>query len=150
MKNKIAFWIATVCGIGRLPGLPGTFGSIAAIPIIVLAAHSAFSFVAVYIFLLTVGVWSSRVVAEREGKEDPTHVVVDEVCGMLTTFLFIPLRWQVVLAGFFLFRLFDILKPFGIRRLERIGGGFGIVLDDVAAGIYSNIILWLLIRYAHM
>lgn len=150
MKDKIAFWIATVCGIGRLPGLPGTFGSMAAVPIVVLASRSVIGYVTVYCLFLIAGVWSSRVVAEREGKEDPTHVVVDEVCGMLTTLLFITPRWQTLLVGFFLFRLFDILKPFGIRRLERIGGGFGIVLDDVVAGIYSNLILWLLVRYAYV
>ncbi|SFA53410.1 Phosphatidylglycerophosphatase A [Pedobacter suwonensis] len=86
-------------------------------------------------------------VEEIWGK-DHNRVVIDEVAGMCITLLLIPLKWQYTLIGLILFRFFDILKPFGIRRLEELPGGWGVMADDVLAGIYANIILQLIVVLA--
>ena len=88
-----------------------------------------------------VGVWASRTVAEQSGDEDPSKVVIDEVAGQLLAVATLPLELGWMLAAFLLFRLFDVLKPFGIRRLEALGNGVGIMLDDLAAGFGAAILL---------
>lgn len=88
-----------------------------------------------------VGVWASRTVAEQSGDEDPSKVVIDEVAGQLLAVAPLPLELGWMLAAFLLFRLFDVLKPFGIRRLEALGNGVGIMLDDLAAGFGAAILL---------
>ncbi len=79
-------------------------------------------------------------------KKDPSHVVIDEVCGYLFTMILIPFTWVNVILGFFLFRALDITKPYPIRKVEKLKDGYGIVLDDVLAGIYANIIMQIFIR----
>ena len=88
-----------------------------------------------------VGVWASRSVAEQSGDEDPSKVVIDEVAGQLLAVAPLPLEIGWMLAAFILFRLFDVVKPFGIRRLEQLGNGVGIMLDDLAAGLATAILL---------
>ena len=150
MKERFAYWCATFSFIGRLPYAPGTWASLAAIPILwLLSNHTRMSLLAFFPFLL-VSIWSSTVTAGQLHAKDPAQVVIDEVCGMWTSFLFVPIRWQTLLAGFFLFRFFDVVKPQPVRAIEKLPGGFGIVFDDVAAGIYTNVILQLAVRYAHL
>lgn len=79
--------------------------------------------------------------------KDPSQIVIDEVCGYLFTMILIPFNWVNVIVGFFLFRILDILKPYPIRKIENLRDGYGIVLDDVLAGIYANIILQIFIRF---
>ena len=91
--------------------------------------------------LLTIaGIWSGNGVEAIWGK-DSSKVVMDEVAGMLVTILFHPLGWKSILAGLVLFRIFDIAKPFGIRRTEKLPGGWGVMVDDIVAGVYGSIIL---------
>jgi len=87
--------------------------------------------------VLIIGIPSAGIVARECDTEDPSHVVIDEVAGQLIALLGVPLRWQTVVLSFILFRVFDILKPPPLRRLETIEGGAGIVLDDVGAGLYA-------------
>ena len=100
--------------------------------------------------ILIIGVWASSRVERLLGKKDAQIIVIDEVCGQVLTFVLLaPLmgrigggwRWALV-AGFLLFRAFDIFKPFPIRRLEKIGSGAGVMADDVGAGIYAAVVLW--------
>ena len=91
-------------------------------------------------FITTIGIWSATVVEPQWGK-DSYRVVIDEVAGMCLSLLFIPIHLKTLLAGLVLFRLFDILKPFGIRRLEKLSGGWGVMLDDLLAGLYANLVL---------
>ncbi|SDG58272.1 phosphatidylglycerophosphatase A [Pedobacter terrae] len=93
-----------------------------------------------------IGVMSADRVEEIWGK-DHNRVVIDEVAGMCITLLFVPLKWQYTLIGLVLFRFFDILKPFGIRKLEELPGGWGVMADDVLAGIYANVILQLVVVF---
>ena len=97
-----------------------------------------------------IAVWSSHLTAQQLGQKDPSVVVVDEVLGMMVSLIFISMSWPRLIVGFLAFRFFDIVKPEPVRYLERFPYGFGIVLDDVMAGVYTNLLLHLLIRYAHL
>jgi phosphatidylglycerophosphatase A len=106
--------------------------------------ESFFIEASVTVVILALGVWSAGKVESQWGK-DSAKVVIDEVAGMCLTLLFIPVKWQYMLIGLVLFRFFDIVKPLYIRRMEKLNGGWGVMLDDVLAGIYSNIVLQLIV-----
>lgn len=138
--------IATAFYSGYSPFAPGTAGSALALP---LAAALCVAGPAIHAAALAVvtlaAVPAAGVVASRLGRHDPACVVIDEVAGMILTLLFVPFSWFAVVAGFLLFRAMDIVKPFPGRRLERLPGGWGIVADDLMAGIYANLVLRALI-----
>ena len=92
------------------------------------------------VFITALGIWSATVV-ERQWGKDSYRVVIDEVAGMCLTLLFIPVNVSTILVGLVLFRLFDIFKPLGIRRLEKLRGGWGVMFDDLLAGLYANLLL---------
>ena len=138
--SKTAWAIATWFGCGLVPKAPGTMGTLGAIPLyLVVAREEGRVGVAVAAVLVTgAGVWAASVVARELGKKDPQIVLVDEVAGLLVTM--VPMRevsWLAVVLGFALFRLFDIFKPWPIRRFEALPGGWGIVADDVVAGVLA-------------
>ena len=144
--NRFFFLFATGFGVGYSPIAPGTLGTLIAIPIYYFLSEipspiyeitlSAFFFLSV---------WISANVEIYYGKKDDQRIVIDEIMGFLTTMLWIPRTVYFIIIGFFLFRFFDILKPFPIHHLERkLKGGFGVVLDDVLAGVYANIVLRLI------
>ncbi len=139
---KIHRLISTCCGVGYSTYAPGTIGSLLGF-LLALLLNDHFLFVAIIIFFFT-GVWASRLTAEETGAEDPQIVVIDEVVGMMVTLLFIPKTLFFYIAGFVLFRLFDITKPLVIRKSETVKGGWGVMLDDVLAGVFANITLQLL------
>lgn len=132
-------------GTGWLPVAPGTWGAAAAAlivwPLTNLTPSAAVVELTVLILVFSwIGAIGSNLMAEEWG-EDPRQTVIDEMVGMWIAVLGLPLDWKYWLAAFFLFRFFDIFKPLGIRRLEKIGGGWGVMLDDVLAGVYSNLLL---------
>jgi phosphatidylglycerophosphatase A len=94
--------------------------------------------------LFLLGVYSSGKVEAGWGK-DSYRIVIDEVAGMCLTLLFVPVRWPYLLAGLLLFRVFDITKPFYIRRMENLSGGWGVMMDDILAGAYANLLLQLVV-----
>ncbi len=96
---------------------------------------------------VAIGIPAATLEARGCGKKDPSHVVIDEVAGQLVTLIACPITWQALLAGFILFRAFDIVKPPPVRSLERLPEGTGIVVDDLGAGIYALIVLQLLLRF---
>jgi phosphatidylglycerophosphatase A len=134
--GRVAWAIGTWFGCGRVPRAPGTAGSVGAIPLYLLVAQGGRPGVAVAAVVATlVGVWAATRIARQLGTKDPQVVVVDEVAGMLVTML--PVRvpsWRAVGVGFVLFRLLDSLKPWPVRSFEKLPEGWGIVMDDVAAG----------------
>ncbi|CAM2066808.1 Phosphatidylglycerophosphatase A [Sulfidibacter corallicola] len=146
----INYNVATVCGVGLSPIAPGTVGSAAALLLIWLF-YPAYGWAQVLLLFAVTALacYSANWLAEALDTKDPSLVVVDELAGMLATFLFIPqpYDWKVLIAGFLLFRLFDIWKPWPVNRLERLPGGFGIVLDDVMAGFYATSLLHLGLWY---
>ncbi len=142
-RQKTVVFLATGCFIGKIPIAPGTFGSIAGLPLCLIL-----SMLTVWMAILCVGCFISialliaQMAASLIKKNDPGCIVIDEIAGMLVTFIGIPFNPLYVGAGFCIFRIFDIVKPFPARYLEKkLSGGAGIVFDDVAAGIYSNIVL---------
>jgi len=138
--------MATVFGVGYSPVAPGTLGTLIAIPVYYFLSNilpPIYEITLVSFFFLSV--WISENAERLFGKKDDPRIVIDEVIGFLITMLWIPKTLLFVIMGFFLFRFFDILKPFPIRRLEKgFKGGFGVVLDDVVAGVYANIVLRLI------
>ena len=146
--RTLALAIATVAGCGYFPWGPGTVASLVAIAIAA-ALHSyvhagRITWILLVVALLAPAIWSAGV-AEREwNKPDPSAVVVDEVLGQWLTLVGASaLSWKSFLTAFVLFRLFDIWKPWPVRKFERWPGGAGIVADDLAAGVYGAIILYI-------
>ena len=139
LANPVHF-LALGFGSGLAPKMPGTFGTLAALPLVVLLYYYAsFSvYLIVTILVSIVGVWICGRTADDMGVHDDSSIVWDEVAGMLITMLAVPLSWQTLLVGFMLFRFFDILKPWPISYLDRhVHGGFGIMIDDVLAGLFA-------------
>ncbi len=164
ITDYVALALTTV-GVGYLPLAPGTWGSAVGVGIYVFiswfetnaAAHGVSTGVrpetaaafhwALNALLLTayslLGIWAAGRSIPLLGNEDPSEAVVDEVMGQLVTFLFIPfgVTWPFILAGFLLFRLFDIWKPYPIDDLQILPGGLGVCADDIVAGVYAGICL---------
>ncbi len=144
----IAVFLATGFYSGYFPIAPGTIGTVVAIPIYLALRFGGDLAVGIGFAVMTiVAIVSSSAAEEHFGKKDPSAVVIDEIAGMLLTMLFIPFSWKALLAGFLLFRVSDILKPFPGRRCEKLPGGWGIVLDDLVAALYANIAVRLLIFF---
>ncbi|WP_319525652.1 phosphatidylglycerophosphatase A [uncultured Desulfosarcina sp.] len=143
IKEKAIVFMATWGLIGFSPLAPGTIGSMAALPLCFLI--SAMDTVWGTVFLLALISFSIRIANGAEkivGQQDPGMVVIDEVCGMAVTLFALPFTPIFVIGGFALFRVFDILKPFPIRWFDKtVKGGLGIILDDIVAGIFANLIL---------
>jgi phosphatidylglycerophosphatase A len=140
--------IATLGFIGYLPVAPGTFGSLVAFAFFILLKPSAFIHIFILFLIVPIGVISSHHAERLLNDKDSKHIVIDEFCGYLISVLFIPFSTGYAAAAFFLFRFFDILKPFPIKKIESsLSGGNGIVADDIMAALYTNLILqiWKLI-----
>ena len=148
MTSRAATLIGTWFGAGFLPA-PGTAGSAAAI-LIAFALHYWLGVCQLGFALMTAGlflpgVWASTYVARARNLKDPQIVVVDEVLGQWVTIAgAVSLDWKAFIAAFALFRLFDIWKPYPIRKLEKLPEGWGVVMDDILAGVYGAILLRLL------
>ena len=130
-------------GSGLAPVAPGTFGTLAAVPLyLLLRPASLWLYALVTAGVVLVGIWLCDRTADALGVHDHPAIVWDEVAGYLLTMIAAPVGWWWPLAGFALFRLFDILKPWPIRWADRrVGGGFGIMLDDVIAGVFAWMVL---------
>jgi phosphatidylglycerophosphatase A len=145
--------IATFCGIGRLRPGPGTWASAATIVLWAPIAHltppplrTPFA-IALAVLVTLIGIPAATRVARASDIKDPQFVVIDEVAGQLIALIAVPLAWKTLLAGFILFRAFDIIKPPPVRQLEKLPEGTGIVLDDVAAGIFAFVAMHLLLHF---
>jgi len=144
-KSFWAWSVATFFGAGFGKPGPGTWGSVATV--LLWSAYASFAHPSQHALLyglfllialaLILGIPAATIVARESGRKDPQFVVIDEVAGQAITLLFMSFSWTHALIGLILFRLFDITKPFPIRRLEKLPEGWGIVLDDVAAGLYA-------------
>lgn len=143
-RSALARAAATWFGCGFAPWAPGTAGTLGAVPLYLLVARGGRAAVAATALAVgLLGVWSASVVARELREEDPQRVVIDEVAGFLFTMLAVARpTWLDVLVGFVLFRALDAAKPWPIRAFERLPGGWGIVLDDVAAGLLGALVFW--------
>jgi len=145
--NYFILILATGFGVGYSPVAPGTLGTLVAIPVYYFLSNISspiYEITLVGFFFLSV--WISGNAEIYFGKKDDQRIVIDEMMGFLITMLWVPKTIHFIIIAFFLFRFFDILKPFPIRHVEkRFKGGFGVVLDDAMAGVYGNIILQMIL-----
>jgi phosphatidylglycerophosphatase A len=139
--TPFALGLASGLGIGYVPFAPGTFGSLLGLVLWALFPLSTIVQAALIALMFGAGAWSASVAERQLGASDPAPVVIDEVLGMLVTLFMNPVGWMGALIGFFLFRLFDVIKPYPANRLERLAGGVGVMADDAMAGVYANIVL---------
>ena len=143
--SPLGFWhpaslLATWFGSGLLPKAPGTWGSLAALPfaVVIVALAGTWGLIAAAILAALVGVWAAGVYAARSGQEDPQRVVIDEVAGQWLALVPVALDLRLYAVAFLAFRFFDIVKVWPARAIDReLKGGWGIVLDDIVAGLYA-------------
>ncbi len=147
MKN-LALMFVTFFGVGFFPFAPGTAATIAGIILVNLLQASLLGYTLVIVVFFLASIPICSYVERKMGIKDPGIIVIDEVIGIMIALIGLPLTWPVVIIGFFLFRAFDMFKIYPINRFEALPGGLGIVLDDVMAGLYTNIILHVALRYA--
>ena len=139
--RRLALFISTVGYVGYAPFAPGTFGSAAGLAVFfaVRTSQSAVLELAVIAILFAVGIWSGTVAERHFGGVDPGPIVLDEVVGMLITLCLLPVNTAGAIAGFFVFRVLDVIKPFPSARFEKLPGGLGVMADDGMAAIYGNL-----------
>jgi phosphatidylglycerophosphatase A len=143
LRHNAVLIVATGGYVGRIPWAPGTAGSLVGLPIIYVLAQLGPAGAAIGCVILTaVAVWVAGMAERQLGLKDPGCIVIDEIAGMAVALLWLPLSPLTGAVGFLLFRLFDIWKPLPVRILERrLAGGWGIVMDDIAAGVLANLVL---------
>lgn len=142
MRGRAALVLSTWFGAGLAPKAPGTAGTLASLPLVLIVKCFGSFYEALVLFALVfLAIWAADRSYRLLGRDDPPEVVIDEVAGYLLALFLLPASWLTLSLGFFLFRLFDIWKPFPIKRLEAIKGGAGIVLDDLVAGLYANLLI---------
>jgi phosphatidylglycerophosphatase A len=149
LSTRLWLAVASAGSVGFIPFAPGTFGTAVAVPLwyVLRLIGSPLAEPLAIVVLFVVGALSARAAERALGVEDPGVVVIDEVVGFLVSVLWLPLNWKVALFGFVAFRIFDITKPFPARRLEDVPQGWGVMLDDVAAGVWAyaaaRLVMWL-------
>jgi phosphatidylglycerophosphatase A len=149
MKDRLCLVFASVCYIGFIPGAPGTYASLVTTILFFLVYRFAGGIppalhLSIVCLISLAGILASAEISRRTGREDPSFIVIDEVAGQLLTFLFLPISWLNLILGFIAFRVFDMWKPFPIRKLESLGSGVGVMADDLLAGVYASVLLHLL------
>jgi phosphatidylglycerophosphatase A len=144
--GRLSWALATWFGCGFAPIAPGTAGTLGAVPLYLVVARFGPQALWLAIAVVTgAGIWAASRVARELRVKDPQLVVIDEVAGLLVTMLPVShVSWSALVAGVLLFRFFDIVKPWPVRWLEKLPGGWGIVLDDVAAGIMGAAVMGVL------
>ncbi|MCE5210497.1 MAG: phosphatidylglycerophosphatase A [Deltaproteobacteria bacterium] len=148
MNEKLIAFLATGFGSGLAPFAPGTAGTL--IGVLICLIFMPFPWIARFLVVLALLAFSFYVADQAEKiykRKDDQRIVIDEIIGFQITMIPVAINVLNLCAGFILFRIFDIVKPFPIKNLQRLPGGWGIVADDVVAGIYAAIVLWLLIYF---
>jgi phosphatidylglycerophosphatase A len=147
--NILAKIISTFFGVGYFPKAPGTMGSLAALIVYWICPEiNSLQLVSIILGITAIGIFTATIteneMKNKLGKDkgiDPGIIVIDEVIGMLIALVAVPKATLFLITAFILFRIFDIIKPYPVRRMEKFSGGWGIVLDDVIAGIFANIVI---------
>ena len=141
--NKTIELLATFFYVGKVPKAPGTFGTLAAIPLwFAMTKLNPIFYMAITFAIVILGIFISEAYERTLKIHDSKTIVIDEVAGFLITMVWLPVTWQSLVLGFLLFRFFDIVKPGPIKLIDqKVKGGAGVMLDDVAAGIIANLLL---------
>jgi phosphatidylglycerophosphatase A len=144
--KRVIILLATGCYVGYSPLIPGTAGTLAAIPLYLILSHlSPLYYIAIVLGSIYIAIWASDGAEVLLQSRDCRHIVIDEMVGFMVAMVMVPPTFRNILLGFFLFRALDIIKPIPIRALEdRVRGGYGVVLDDIVAGVYANLIIHVL------
>ncbi len=148
--STLARWIATAGGLGYAPVAPGTAASLPVALAVWWLRPTDATILVVTVALSAIGIWASGREEARLGETDPSAIVIDEVVGMLIACAGNPRSLPWVLGLFLAFRVFDVVKPLGINRLQSLPGGFGIVADDILAGVYVSLLGQALDRLRHL
>jgi phosphatidylglycerophosphatase A len=146
----LPFLLCTWFGLGKLPKGPGTWGSLGALPFAwaLQVAGGPVAVLAATIAVSLVSLWAIAEYLRHKPGEDPGEIVIDEVAGQWLTLAFVPLDWRLYLIGFVAFRIFDIFKPWPVSWADRqIGGARGVLLDDLLAGLYAALVMFILLRF---
>ncbi len=149
-SQRLILFLAQGCGLGWSRLGPGTVGSLGAIPLawaLKLAFPHPLAYLAMLIVVVCFGIWICQQATRILNVEDPGSVVLDEIAAVLLIFAIVPFTWWTVAAGFILFRILDISKPWPIRVLERLPGGWGIMADDLFAGGGVGLVLWVVTKW---
>ena len=146
MSPKLSKFIATFCCVGLLPVAPGTMASAVGAALAFIFRFNVAGYAFVMVTVTVLGFFFAGEAERAIGKKDPGCIVIDEVSGMMISLFMLPLYWPIIVTGFFLFRAFDMFKIPPEDRFERLGGSAGIMLDDIMAGIYTNVTLQIALR----
>lgn len=144
--RRLAIWLSSGLGLGLLPGAPGTYGTLWGVLLFYLGRNLPWPYFAAgtAIFILF-AVFISQAAERETGGHDSSSIVIDEVAGYLVAVVLVPFSFKTLLLAFLLFRVFDIAKPWPIRYIDKKwGGGWGVVMDDVLAGVFANLSLQLI------
>jgi phosphatidylglycerophosphatase A len=142
LRDKIVLFIAQGAYSGRFPVAPGTAGTVVGVLFyLFLKNMNPFWYGAACVGVTVLGTWAAGYADCILGTKDSPSIVIDEIAGFLVAMFLIPFVWGYIIAGFILFRFFDILKPWPLKKLQDISGGPGVMLDDIGAGVYTNVIL---------
>jgi len=147
--TRAAVLIATVGYVGYAPIAPGTAGSAAGLALFFLLRATGLVWLEpiAAVALFAIGAWAGNIAERYFGGIDPGPVVIDEVLGMIVTLMFVPVSWLGAVAGFLVFRVLDVVKPWPARQMESLHGGVGVMADDAMAAVYGNAVMWLLVWY---
>ncbi|MCK5179326.1 MAG: phosphatidylglycerophosphatase A [Candidatus Omnitrophica bacterium] len=148
MSDKLVKMLSTWFYVGDIPGAPGTAASAVAVLMAVIFAPNIFLYILVTIIVTVLGFKVSGRMEAILGKKDPGCIVIDEVAGIMVAFFLLPLTLPVVITAFFLFRAFDMFKIYPVNKFEEMKGATGVMMDDLIAGLYTNIVMQLAVRWA--
>jgi phosphatidylglycerophosphatase A len=137
--------IATGLFVGNVGIAPGTLGTLVGVPLVILLSAHWTLYLSGIILLSFAGLFASQRLIEESGVQDPEEVVIDEIVGYMLAFLFVPVNAKSLVLAFILFRFLDILKPFPIRLFEALPGAYGVMADDIVAGLMTAILLWIIL-----
>ncbi len=141
MINKLAKMVATFFYVGYLPAAPGTIASLLGLFLYIIIMGNTVVLLSTIIVVILLGFLLSGKAEKSFGMKDPGCIVIDEIAGILISLIFLPVQFNVLITAFFLFRAFDMFKIYPANKLESLGGSMGIMMDDIMAGIYTNIIM---------
>jgi len=151
-KLMVAYFLSTGFFAGKSPVAPGTVGTLVGlIPILIYwtkgGQYQLLNQISITVAVFLIGIWASTVVVESYKEKDPEYIVIDEVAGYMVAMIGFTPTWQHLLLAFVVFRFFDIVKPPPVRFFEKLPSGFGVMADDVVAGIYTWIVMFIAVKY---
>lgn len=149
LHRELIVFLATGAYTGFFPFMPGTAGSVVGVLLfIIIASLSTSVYLLTILAFIALSVWVSERAEKIFGRADASQIVIDEVAGYFVTMAFLPYDWRYIVSGFVLFRIFDIAKPYPVNRInDNVHGGVGVVLDDIVAGVYANLLLQVILFF---